>query len=146
MRCFNDLCRRRRDFRGATQAASALEIALTIPLVLSVLFGIIEVGRFGLLSHSLDNTAFKLARFAIVNGTSSDTPFSTAQLEAMAQAEMASFTNASINLIVDFEPSGINEPGNQVTVTLQLPMSWIFPVFNGPDVTIEATSRMIMQS
>ncbi|MGL4462845.1 MAG: TadE family protein [Planctomycetia bacterium] len=61
---------RRTDLAGRPRRGAALlEVAVTLPIFLMVMYGIIEYGRFVYTNHVLNNAARVGARYAVCHGT-----------------------------------------------------------------------------
>jgi len=99
----------------ARQGAVAVEAALVLPLVLVLLFGIWEVGRFVLVGQTLNSAAREGARLA-AGGYTSGTPVTSAMVSTAVQNYMtaAGMPSAAVN-------------GTQVSVVCQASPVWADP-------------------
>lgn len=66
------MIRRQPRFPGRRQGATSVEFAMTIPILLLIVFGGIEFGRASMLRHTADHAAYVAARHAITPGASVD--------------------------------------------------------------------------
>ncbi len=109
----HDLSRRRR-------GVAVVEFALTFPLLIALVIGLIEFARLSTLRHAADNAAYEAARHVIVPGAS----VAEAKSQAFDLLGRAGVRNASI----DVNPAVITEDTKQVTVQVQVPLtgnSWL---------------------
>ncbi len=124
--------RRRMSLRRGT---TAIEFALTAPLLLAFTFGALEFGRANMIRHTAQNAAYEAARAAIVPGATS------AQAEAAAYAALsfAGIGTASVTIT----PAVLGPGDNEVTVDVSVPMtpnSYLTPLFlDGQNLEASAT-------
>ncbi len=100
------------DRRGAT----AIQAAFTLPLVIMLSLGAIEIGRAVAAKASINHAVEETARFAAVRGTASGTAATQGQLETMA-LQLAELPAGTLVADVTWAPD--NAPGSVVTVQLQ---------------------------
>jgi Flp pilus assembly protein TadG len=132
--CIHQRCRRRR-------AIAALEAAFVLPILVTFLAGIIDLGRLAKVSNSLSNAARNGAQYASTNTTAAA---NAAQIRAVAVTEMANLpnvtstnptvtatpvTNSGTNFVqvtVFYDMTGTSYfnlfPCNNLTRTVQMPM------------------------
>ena len=122
-----------RDSRGA----SAVEFALTIPAVIMLTVGALEIGRAVSAQAAINHAAKETARFASVHGAASGAAATQAALEAMAlqTADLKATTAA-----VSWDPD--NSPGGNVTVDLQHTFTPVTPVLDATTFTFSSTASM----
>ena len=117
--------------RGAT----AVEFALTFPIVIAFFFAAFEICRFSMLSHTVENAVFEAARRGIVPGATSD----DCRAEAQRILGTLSLRNASIRVT----PEQITRNTDQVTVSIEVPYAGnaFVPIrlFNGARVQRQLT-------
>lgn len=138
------LSRRRRGDRGA----AAVELALVMPILILILFGIINFGALLAQQISISNIAREAARNAVVNGPNS----ACGQIEADARTGAATIGMAATVPTITIDPacpSGPTPcagslPGQDVTVTVERAGGWLvpFPLFNAPAPTLTAQGVM----
>jgi Flp pilus assembly protein TadG len=119
--------------RGATM----VELALVLPLLLTVMFGIMESGRLALTYTTLADAARAGTRFAIVHGadrTGSGVdgpsgPGNTANVEAVVtnMAIAAGLTASKLTVDVEY-PGSTNVIAAPVTVSVSYPFRPILPL------------------
>jgi len=116
-----DAIRRRR--RGVT----IVEFALTFPLLMLLVIGLLELARLNLLRHAADGAAYEAARNVIVPGAT----VSEAVAEANDLLKRAGIKGSTIAVT----PTVITEATPQVTVQVSVPLSqnsWLPPALTGP--------------
>jgi len=123
---------RLRTLIGEERAAVALEMALLAPVLISLIFGVIQMGLMMYVHHSMLNTVQETTR-SISLGL-----LNAAAAEARAQADLPGW--------VDSYTMTIDDDGIDVTVTLVAPMGEagiIDPLglFEGREVSASATMR-----
>lgn len=112
--------RRRSNRSGAT----AVEFALTAPLLIFLLFASVEFGRANMVRHAMDIAAYEGARRGIVPGATS----ANARTVARAELAIVSARGATITVV----PATITDDTSDVTVTISIPMNrngWIAATF-----------------
>ncbi len=128
-----ELRRLLRDLRGA----SAVEFALTIPAVIMLTVGALEIGRAVSAQAAINHAAKETARFASVHGAASGAPATAEELQTMAlQAADLKATTAAVN----WDPD--NSPGGNVTVDLQHTFTPVTPVLDATTFTFSSTASM----
>ncbi|WP_107774621.1 TadE/TadG family type IV pilus assembly protein [Nocardioides sediminis] len=140
------LVRRRagREERGA----AAVELALVMPVLILILFGIINFGALFAQQISISNIAREAARNAVVDGPNS----ACADIEADAEEGAATLGMAADvpTVVIDPAcPSGPtpcagSDPDQDVTVTVERTGEWLvpFPFFAAPAPTLRAEGVM----
>lgn len=123
------LGRRRRD-SGRERGAVAVEFALVIPILLVVVFGIINLGFVFAQQIALSNGARQGARYATVDDRTCDQIIT----ETTNGAETVGMTAAQVPTpTISPSCSGTQKPctgtpaGTNVTVTMTRPASWAVP-------------------
>jgi len=123
------------DRRGAT----ALEAAFTLPLVILLSLGAVEMARAVSAQANINHAVKETARFAAVRGAASDAAATEAQLEAMA-LQIAELPADTLVPGVSWSPDNI--PGSTVTVQLQHTFSPITLPFASDSFTFSSTASM----
>jgi Flp pilus assembly protein TadG len=114
-----------------------VEAALTIPLFLLILCGIIDFGWIYTNQLMLNNSSREAARFAVVNGGKSDF---TALVTQKAKDEIAIGDPLEVTVT-------ITKSGNDVTVLVEKTVPVFTPVvsvFTGKQVALKASNTMRM--
>ena len=77
-----------------------VEMSLILPLLLSLLFGMMEYGRFVMLQNLLTNASREGARVAAMSVGSTNTSINTAYIQNIVTQKMAGFsiTNQTVNV------------------------------------------------
>lgn len=112
-----------------------VEMALTLPIYFSLLFGAMEFARVNVVLHTMENAAYEGARRLVVPGATA------AQGEATA---LAGLTAVKIkNPTVTITPDPLTGIETQVTVTISVPLNdnaWVTPnIFKDMTLTRSCT-------
>ena len=104
----------------------SVEVALSLPVLLLVMFACVEFGRLNMLRITAENACYEGARRAAVPGSTSG------EAESVAQSilNVASARNATITVT----PAAINDSTREVTVLVEIPLAanaWVTPKFTG---------------
>lgn len=105
---------------GRRRGATAVEFALTLPLLLLLVIGLIEFARLHNLRHAADNAAYEAARHVIVPGAS--------VAEAVAHGNDLLARSGVRTGSIQVTPSTIGEETAQVTVQVSVALagnSWL---------------------
>ncbi|MCA9075118.1 MAG: pilus assembly protein [Planctomycetaceae bacterium] len=113
----------------------SVEMALTLPIYFSLLFGAMEIARVNVVLHTMENAAYEGARRLIVPGAT------VAQGEATT---LAGLTAVKIkNPTVTVTPDPLTGIETQVTVTISVPLNdnaWVTPnIFKDMTLTRSCT-------
>lgn len=131
-----------------TRGQALVEAAITLPILIAVLIGLIEGGRFVFYSESLNHAAREGARYAIIHGENAvdgnptgppDDPTAEAVKQAIRDAAVG-FNDPDGIVISDpvYNPPN-NRRGTRVTVEITYTYSPIVPIFGSLTVEAEAT-------
>lgn len=119
--------------RGAT----AVEFAITAPVVFLFFFAAFEFCRVAMIRHTADNAVYEAARLAIVPGGTA--------AEATAEAERVLATVGATDFAITVTPNVIEKSTPEVTVRIRVPLDQnsFVPVkyFAGETVERELTMR-----
>ena len=102
--------------------AAVVEFALTLPLLIVLVVGLIEFARLSTLRHAADNAAYEAARHVIVPGATVG--------EATRQAEDLLARAGVRHGAISVNPAVIDEATSHVTVQVAVPLagnSWLPP-------------------
>ncbi|MGC1273843.1 MAG: TadE/TadG family type IV pilus assembly protein [Planctomycetaceae bacterium] len=111
--------------------ASAIELGLLLPLLLTITLGAIDLGRFGYSHLAVTNAARAGAGYASMqNYTATTKPSWDAQLRAAVEAEMASLIGgdgpfSSTDLVVTAVRTVESDGLRRVRVTAQFPFETV---------------------
>ena len=97
--------------RGAT----AVELAIVVPIFFTVVFALFELGHYLILRDTLSEAARAAARAAMAFGGS------TTDAEARANAVLA--TVGANNATITFSPATVSDSTTQVSVNITIPFS-----------------------
>ena len=135
--------KRARQAAGRERGAAAVEFALVLPLLLALVFGIVEFGWTFNQQISLSNAARESARFMAIHYAEAG-----AKAEAIAQGIAAAPTaaGATITIVSQCAPTDPADEPLSVTATATLAApgltGWFAPLF-GADRELTAKGKMI---
>ena len=120
-----------------------MEFAILLPLLLLLLFGLVDFGRLFFVQIGLNSASIEGARASALGRSAADVT-AIVQASAPRVPQMSGVEGAQIEVIQNPCPN----PGNGVTteVTANAPFTWITPLTFFPgaqDRTITATSRLV---
>lgn len=121
------------------QGATAVEAAFTLPLVILLSLGVVELGRAVSAQANIAHAVKETARFAAVRGAASGAAATETQLEAMA-LQLAELPPDTLVSAVSWSPD--NVPGSTVTVQLQHAFSPITFPFISDSFSFSSTASM----
>ena len=110
----------------------AVEVALTLPILLLFIFGAIEFSRMNMLRNTAENASYEGARRAALPGATK----SQVKQAAKDVLDLLGVQNYTVNV----SPSDITNATEEVKVTVKIPMAdntWIMPMFSGDKVIIK---------
>lgn len=110
-------------FRLGTAGAVAVEFGLTAPYLLAFCYGILEVSHYAYLRIFLNNIAHDGTRYAIVHGSASADPLTSANISSYVTGEMTSLGLTSTAAVVTVTYNSSNAPGNTVKVQISYPFT-----------------------
>ncbi len=123
------------------RGVAAVELALTLPILVAFTFGAIETCNLIFLRQALVSTTYEAARVAIQNNAT------TADADARAQQVLAGrgITNATIV----FNPADVENTarGTPIAVTVTVPADTfsIIPILNINTTNMSATTNMVKE-
>ena len=99
--------------KKATQrrGATAVEFAMTVPILFLFVFGTFELGRGNMMKNTCESAAYEAARIAIVPGSTA------AEAEEAARNVLA--TSGILNATVDIQPADLTVDTVSVVVTVE---------------------------
>jgi Flp pilus assembly protein TadG len=116
------------------RATAAVEMALTLPVFISAVLGIVELGRGIMISQLLETAARNGARLAIIDGTTNAQVTSSVQtfLQTTANIAPAYVTVAVADNGNGGTPIANAATGDTISVTVSVPfadVSWLTPSY-----------------
>ena len=111
----------------------AVEYALTLPFLLAIIYGIVEISHFGYLRITMSNVAHDAARYAMVHSATSAQPKTSTDVVTFASNELTSLgmnPNGTGGTAITATYAPDNSPGNIVTVRISYPFVPFMPGFN----------------
>ena len=127
-----------RQSRAHRTGATAVEFAIAITILLTIVFASIEFARLTMLKHAVEHASYLGARRGIIVGATGN------QVRDAAQAHLDKFslTGATVTVI----PGTITDETELIEVQTLVPVSgnsWISPVYFGGDLT--GRTRMLAE-
>jgi Flp pilus assembly protein TadG len=114
---------------GSEAGHVAIEYALTFPLLLGLMYGIMELSHYGFIQISISNAAHDGVRYAVVHSSISSTPLGSSDISTYVTNELTGYgLTASATITVTYNTS--NAPGNTVEVQISYPFTPFMPGFN----------------
>lgn len=127
---------------GKDEKGSAIvQFALGLPVLLAMLFGVIEFGRMLWVESTLEHAAADGARFAAIHGAESEIPVTDAQIVTFVENRAQGLKSSDINVAVNWMNN--NFSGSEVEIDVTYQFNFIFFAFVpfGP-VNLEGTATM----
>lgn len=143
-----------------------METTLSLSLLLTMLFGVIELSMVLFQYNSVSEAARRGTRYAIVRGSTytgvtctgaspSDCDATAANIEAyVASLGYSGISAGNVTVGWCAPPSngtvtlpctgGTNSPGNMVQVTVSTPAHIVLPMVSSKAVTLSSTSQMVI--
>jgi Flp pilus assembly protein TadG len=136
------------------QGSALVEFTFIAVMMIVVMLGIVEMGRYVLVYTTVANAARAGARYAIVHGadrtgTGADGPSgpgSTAQVKTIVNdfASAGLLNVSNLNITVNY-PNGTNTADSPVTVTVTYPYDAFVPYFSSLlNTTLGSTSEGVI--
>ena len=125
--------RRFRDMAMGERGHIAVEFALTAPLLVGFLYGILEVSHFGYLRMTVSNVAHDGARYAMVHSAISAQPLVASDITTHVTNQLSALsliTTGANGATVTVTYSPNTNPGSTVLVQISYPFVPIMPGFN----------------
>ncbi|NOZ39917.1 MAG: pilus assembly protein [Planctomycetes bacterium] len=116
--------RKKRSPAKTRRGATMVEFALVAPVFFLLLLVSFEFARLNVIRHTADNAAYEAARIAMVPGATA--------AEAVAEANRILNIVSTRGATVTVNPATLGLNTNQITVTIDVPLSqngWITPRF-----------------
>lgn len=151
-----------RSRRQRRRGQALVEFTLVAPIFFLLLFGIVEAGRFMFYYEVLNNATREGARYAIVNGASSDevnpcptgppAPGSiscdTTGNQVKTRVRQAAFGVLGTGVVVTpvWHDPADNGRGSTVTVTATYTYNTLIPLVPLPSITVEAESSLVVNN
>ena len=120
--------------------ASAIEFALVVPILIALLIGICDFGRYAFTNASLHHASRQAVRMAIVRSSVSGNEADVATVKTYALGRAIGInTAACASPAVQY--SAGNVPGSVITVAMTCPFRTLIP---GLSFTLQVTQRSSM--
>lgn len=123
--------------------STLVEFGLSFVLLFSILFGIIDLGRALYAYDAISDAARIGTRFAVVRGSSSNTPASASTIAwFVANNCCAGLDPNAITVTTTWHPD--NNPGSAVTIQVNYTLTFMLPFLPTTSVPMTASSQMII--
>jgi Flp pilus assembly protein TadG len=122
-----------RRLRGRDGQAT-VEMALVVPVLVLLLFGIAEFGRLLFAYATIQDAAWAGARLGVIPGTT------TAQIVQQVDQTASLLDQSQLSATVT-EPNDPPYPGDPLTVTVSYNFNFLVGLFGGP-ITLQAASTL----
>lgn len=146
-------------FPSESRGQGMVEFALVIPIVIAMIFGILELGWLLYNNHTVSNATREGARYAMVNsGERSAETASKASVQNVVNEYVANLTGSVIVESVAFEevdretmdPAAVNAPENSVITVVTVETSYQYEPLVGMitgigSLTLTSDSTVIAQ-
>ena len=138
--------------------ATLVESAITLPLLLLLIFGMIDLGIAVQRAALCHETARIGARMAVVHGAdaiqhgvwSADQAVAAIHVRIDPILEAAAVDSADVQVKVTWQKSGsgpyLNSPGSLVTVQVSIPHHSAVPFLQLPAFTVSSDSQMVISN
>jgi Flp pilus assembly protein TadG len=138
--------------RVGESGSVAGEYALTLPFLLGLIYGIIEVGHYAYLRITMANTTHDAARYAAVHGSQATTPATSSDVKTFVNNELTALGlnpdgTGGTAVTVTYTPD--NNPGSTVQVSISyrfVPFMAGFDQIPGTSTSFTALSGPILGS
>jgi Flp pilus assembly protein TadG len=129
----NVLHRKQRGSDRKRRGAAAVEMAFVLPVFITVVLGIIELGRGMMIGQLVTNAAREATRLAIIDGCT-DSQVTTAAKSSLNSTAGVSTGSVSVSISVTGAGSSVStaQPRDLISVTVSVPysaVSWLPPKY-----------------
>jgi Flp pilus assembly protein TadG len=104
-----------------------VEFALTLPIVMSLLYGFVELSHYAYADIALADAARDGARYAMVRGATSASPATGTTITSYVKGRLTLLDPSQVTVTVSYEPN--NSAGSVVDVQLSYPFTPFLPGF-----------------
>lgn len=111
----------------------AVEYALTLPFLIAIIYGIVEISHFAYLRTTMTNVAHDAVRYAVVHSSTSGQAMTSSDITTFTNNELTSLglnPNGSGGTAVTVTYTPDNTPGSTVNVRISYPFVPFMPGFN----------------
>jgi Flp pilus assembly protein TadG len=117
-----------------------VEFAVVAPLLILLLFGIIDFSRAIWTSNTAAHAAREGIRYAIVRGAESGRAATESDIEAFVRSRAPGMPETDVNVTTTWKPD--NKPGSVIEVRVDIPFRPILPML--PDMPLTSTAEMVI--
>jgi len=142
----------RRKLTRGEHGTTLIEAAISITLLLSLIFGIMAGGLMLYTYHFLSYAARAGCRYAMVRGSACDNSNGMPDCPNVTSAQVQTYLRSLPQLGLDPTqltvtmswPNGTDKPGDPVAVTAQYPFPFFVPFVTSQTVNMHSTSQMVI--
>ena len=140
------------------EGAAMVETALTLIILLTVIFGVLEICLALYTYHFISDAAREGSRFAMVRGSACQSPgyecnASSSQIQTYVQGlGFPGINSSAMTVTTAWSPyafstcvsAACNDPGNEVTVTVNYNFPLSIPFIPSSTISMSSTSSMVI--
>ena len=138
--------------KSADHGLSLVEAALSLSLLVSLVFGVIAAGYMLYIYHYISYAARLGTRYAIVRGSSCDNSGGMPDCPNVTSNQVSAYVlgkrflgiDPSLMTVTASWPNTTDNPGDPIAVTVQYPFPFFVPFVGGSTVTMHSTSQMVI--
>ena len=131
-----------RGFRRSQGGGVLIKAAFTLPLLLLMAAGIVEVGRAVYAQDALAEATRSAVRYAIVRGAASPEPATAGDIRERLRGRATGLDPGRLEVTVTYEPD--NNPGSFVRVEADYRFELLLHAFPVDPITLHSRSRMMI--
>jgi Flp pilus assembly protein TadG len=128
--------------RRAERGAETVEFALSLVLVLMLLYGTMEFGRFVYSYNVLASATREATRYAVVHGSKSGAPATAADVAAQVKHWAVGLDPSALTVTTTWTPG--NSPGSTVQVQTQYRLTPVATLLLRSPITVGSRSQMMI--
>lgn len=125
-------------FRNDDRGAAAVEMALSLPILLLLIYGIFQIGVIMAASAGMQHALGEGARYATLFPTPSDTQITTRVSDKVFGMHVGAFGTPTVTTPATTDCTNCRDLAVNYTVTPN------FLFFNGPAITLNRTKRVYL--
>ena len=127
----------RRKIRADQQGAAVIEVAIALPVLILLIYGIFLVGQLFQASAGMQHALGEAARLATIYPTPTD-----ADLQAKMTAKKFGTKGGTLGALIITDGGTPAVPYKDLSLTYTQPTDFLF--FNGPNVSLTRTKRVYL--
>ena len=124
------------------RGAGLLEFGLSLVLMITLLYGIMEFGRFVYSYNILAGATREATRYAMVHGSKSGTAATPADITAQVRRWSVGLDSSALTVTTNWNPS--NAPGSTVLVRTSYRLTPVATLLLKQPITIGSQSQLVI--